>query len=582
MKKVIAIIRTSTEQQEIDSQRQEVLSLATAAGYTLDEIEVVGKKGSSAIKLDEAYLENLNRVYELIEQEPIEAVFAWAIDRIGRQEEILMQFKNRLINKKIQLVIKNPSLTLLNADGTVNAGVELAFSLFATMAKQEMEQKLARFARAKKRNAAIGKATSGNNTPFGYYKDADKFYKIDEYESSIVRLMYELIITKRYSIRLLCKELNDRGYTHRGKKFGAYFVKRYLSSTIPVGYSIGKKGVQYNYPPIISKEQWEAARKIINTNQYDSYKGKRYYFGAKIMVCYECGRHYSTNGNEYRCKLNQHKIELAEQGLPTCENNISLQVSVVDGILWSLTREKRLNYLLKEKGTTVERNTKQIEVNLQKIAAQQAALEKLEQKRAKVTDDYYSDNITEKERDRYLARFTKAKAEALNIIAKLESENQSLQNQIDNLSELSYNAILKLSAEVLTMSDAKAMYELVHQYIKEVTLERFDALGKKGYLFGVTYTDGTTDKVVYLSRLYKTPVFRAGKPTKRADKVYFVADGSYFKPFDADRLKRDKEGNIEPTKVSGVQITDTDAGNTFRQELLKQRELRRKENRKED
>lgn len=571
MKKVIAIIRTSTEQQEIDSQRQEVLSLATAAGYTLDEIEVVGKKGASAIKVDDAYLENLNRVYELIEQEPIEAVFAWAIDRIGRQEEILMQFKNRLINKKIQLVIKNPSLTLLNADGTVNTGVELAFSLFATMAKQEMEQKLARFARAKKRNAAIGKATSGNNTPFGYYKDDNKFFQIDEYESGIVRLMCELITTKRYSIRLLCKELNDRGYTHRGKKFGAYFVKRYLSSTIPVGYSIGIKGVQYNYPPIVSKEQWDAVRAIINANQYNSYKGRRYYFGSKILVCYECGRHYSTNGNEYRCKLNQHKIELEEQGLPTCSNNIGLQVSVVDGILWSLTKEKHLNYLLKEKGTTVERNSKQIEINLQKIAAQQAALEKLEQKRAKITDDYYSDKITEKERDKYLARFTKAKAEAKNVIAKLESENQALQSQIDNLSELSYNSVLKLSAEVLYMTDAKAMYELIHQYIKEVKLERLDALGKKGYLFRVSYYDGTTDKVVYLSRLYKTPVFRAGKPTKRPDKVFFVADGSYFKPFDADRLKRDKDGNIEPTEISGVEITDISAKRIQVEELGRQR-----------
>ena len=206
----------------------------------------------------------------------------------------------------------------------------------------------------------------------------------------------------------------------------------------------------------------------------------------------------------------------------------------------------------------------------------------MEQKRAKITDDYYSDKITEKERDRYLARFAKAKADAKNTIARLESENQSLQSQIDNLSELSYNAILKLSAEVLSMTDVKAMYELVHQYIKEVTLERMDALGKKGYLFRVTYYDGTTDKIVYLSRLFKTPVFRAGKPSKRIDKVYFVADGSYFKPFDADRLKRDKDGNIEPTEVSGVKITDTDAGNTVMQELLKQRELRRKECSKED
>lgn len=575
MKKAIAIIRTSTEQQEIDSQRAEVLSLATAAGYTLDEIEVVGKKGASAIKVDDAYRENLNRVYELLESEPIEAVFAWAIDRIGRQEEILMQFKNRLIKKKVQLVIKNPSLALLNDDGTVNAGVELAFGLFATMAKQEMEQKLARFARAKKRNAEIGKATSGNNTPYGYYKDADKFFRIDEEEASVVRLMYELILTKRYSIRLLCKELNERGYLHRGKKFGAYFVKRYLECTIPVGYSIGKKGVQYNYPPIISKEIWEQARQIVGANKYGSFKGtKHYFFGAKLLICTECKHKYTVNNESYKCKLHTNHIELKEQGLPYCNNRISLLVEVVDGILWSLTKEKHLNFLLKEKGTTEIRNRKQIEVNLQKIAAQRAILEKLEQKRAKANDDYYSDKITEGERDKYLSRFAKDKTKALNAIANLESENQTLQNQLDSLSELSYNSIMKLTADLLTMADEQKMFELVHQYIKEVTVDRIEALNKKGYLFTVYYMDGTTDKVVYLSRLYKTPVFKLGKPDKRIKATFTTEDGVTFNYWQADRIKRDKDGLIIPSEVSGVAITAEKAVATVVDEVKRQREAR--------
>ena len=53
-KKVIAIIRTSTTQQEIDSQREEVIRMALNDGYSIEEIEVVGKAGASAIKVDEA------------------------------------------------------------------------------------------------------------------------------------------------------------------------------------------------------------------------------------------------------------------------------------------------------------------------------------------------------------------------------------------------------------------------------------------------------------------------------------------------------------------------------------------------
>lgn len=148
-KKVIALIRTSTIQQEIDSQREEVLSLILSDGYSMDEIEVVGEKGASAIKMDEAYLKNINRVYELIEQQPIKAVYAWAIDRIGRNRTMLNDFRETLIGKHIQLIIKNPELRLLNPDGSENSGIGLAFSLFAEMAVQEMQQKKARFARAK-------------------------------------------------------------------------------------------------------------------------------------------------------------------------------------------------------------------------------------------------------------------------------------------------------------------------------------------------------------------------------------------------------------------------------------------------
>ena len=64
--KVIAIIRTSTIQQEIESQKQEVLAMALADGYSEKEIVVIGKQGASAIKVDEAYKENMYQVYNLI------------------------------------------------------------------------------------------------------------------------------------------------------------------------------------------------------------------------------------------------------------------------------------------------------------------------------------------------------------------------------------------------------------------------------------------------------------------------------------------------------------------------------------
>ena len=188
-KKAICIIRTSTDKQEIMSQRKEVLSMALADGYAEDDIIVIGKQGASAIKLDDAYMENLRLFYETAEREDVGCVYCWALDRVGRKERILMEFKEFLLEHKLQFKIKTPSLTLLNDDGSVNAGIELAISLFATLAKQEMEQKLARFRRAKQRNREVGRY-QGGRVLFGYKVNKDGFFEPHETNAGIVRSLF--------------------------------------------------------------------------------------------------------------------------------------------------------------------------------------------------------------------------------------------------------------------------------------------------------------------------------------------------------------------------------------------------------
>lgn len=576
-KKVIALIRTSTIQQEIDSQREEVLSLILSDGYSMDEIEVVGEKGASAIKMDEAYLKNINRVYELIEQQPIKAVYAWAIDRIGRNRTMLNDFRETLIGKHIQLIIKNPELRLLNPDGSENGGIGLAFSLFAEMAVQEMQQKKARFARAKKRNSELGKANGGSrNIPFGYMKDANGYFIINEEEAEVVRLMFELHNSGKYSLNKLALELNERGYNHRGKKFTNYFLRMFIKNTVVVGYS-EFKGVVRKYPQIISKEIWEKAQTVLVANQVDTYKGtKHYYLGAKLLRCGSCNYYFSTDGNQYRCKKNHHKVALQQQGLDWCDNNATIITAVFDGMLWSLTREKHLNFLLKEKDVTEGRNRKQIEVNLQKIAAHRVALEKADERRAKVIDDYYSDRITEAERERYLAKFTKDKAEAENAIANLENENVTLQRQLDSLAELSYTSVMKLTASLYKVNDEKAMYELVHQYIKMVTLNRTTIDGKGCSILTFYFYDGTTETLYYFSKNRKQAIYKRGKMDKRLRYAFIDSEGNSYIPYNTDRLERDKEGKIIESEISSVEITDEAAKRIMMAELLRQREERNK------
>ena len=579
-KKVIALIRTSTVQQEVDSQKEEVLDMVKADGYSIDEVEIVGGRGASAIKLDEEYLKNLNRVYELINSTPtIKAVYAWSIDRIGRNEVVLFQLKNFLIEKSVQLIVKNPSLRLLEADGSVNTGVELAFSLFATMAKQEMQQKRARFNRAKKRNAEAGRANGGSkNIPFGYSKDEKGYFVINEEEADIVRLLFELHNSGKYSLNKLALELNERGYLHRGKKFTNFFLRMFIKSTVVVGYSDVYKeetnwSVRRIYPQIISKEQHDLAQQVLRKNQMATYKGtKHYYFGAKLLYCEECNHYYATDGKQYRSKLHSTKITKQQQGLPFCENNKTITVAVLDGVLWSIAREKHLNFLLKEKDITAGRNQKQIKINLQKITSYERIIAKSDVKRAKVIDDFYSDRITEKERERYLTKFTKDKSEAENAIANLNNENQALQRQLDSLAELSYNSIQKLTASLAVMNNEKEMYELVHTYIKKAILQRSIIDGKYCMIITIYFYDGAFDTIYFFSKNRKHALYKKEKTDISKKYIFTDIDGNTYYPYFSDKIKRDKDGKVILPEISSIQITDGTASDIFIQELLKQSE----------
>ena len=476
MKKVIAIIRTSTDKQEVDSQKQEVVSLVLSDGYTEEEIEIVGGAGASAIKLDEAYLANINKVYELIEAGGIESVYAWGIDRIGRNEEVLMQFKNRLINKKVQLVIKNPSLRLLNNDGSVNSGVEIAFSLFSTMAKQEMETKKARFHRGKKRNAESGKF-NGGTVPFGYTLNDDGYYIPFEEEANSVKMAFELMASDKYSVSTLTEELRARGVIFNNRLITYQFVVAILKNTSYIGYR-NKYAFNKKYPRLVSDELFNKVQEVLaNNNSTKGKATKHFNFASLLIKCPVCGRNYiGSHGKKYVCSAHNSPSIRRTMGQKECDNEISIDLSHLDGLLWSISTSLHYEYI---KGLDEQQKidiAEQIRILELKKKESERRISEIAERFERLEDVYIGGRMTKARYEKNLSAIESDERTLSNELAGYDEEINRLNNILNSGGEK--DKIAKwfddnfLITELKAEENEKMMYDIVHKYITSISLER--------------------------------------------------------------------------------------------------------------
>ena len=459
MKKVIVIIRESTIRQEIESQKDEMLKYVLSEGYTGSEIEFVGGSGLSALKLDDQYLRALKKVYSLIEENPsIECVFAWAIDRIGRNEEVLMNFKNFLISKKINLRIKNPNLSLLNDDGTINYGMELAFSLFSTMSKQEMEQKKERFKRAKSRNTKEGKFNGGAETRFGYGVE-NGYFVVNKEEADIVRLIFNEYSSGNYSMQKLSDELNSRGIRNRGKLLNVPFIHKVLITTDYIG--------EGNKAAILDKELFNKCEKIRNNQKSTllTKESKTVHLATKILKCKDCGTNYMANFDRYVC----YKHRFSKRFTDTCSNNLTIIIDVLDNLLWDISYKMHKEYLSIIDEDKVNEVSQKIEILEQKINEAENKLEKMKVRKQRIVT-LYTDGITDTAT--YNQAMNKYNADVLTNKAELDSLLEQLVIAKDTIKYLN-NPVTDIT--ISSDADKKA---IVNKHIKELYIERVGSATK--------------------------------------------------------------------------------------------------------
>lgn len=468
--KSILICRTSTSRQEIDSQIKETKEFAIADGCDENDIVLLAKHGASAIKIDKAYQENMQRVYREIEAGGVGCVYAWALDRIGRNEVVMMQFKEFLVKHGVQLKIKNPALVLLNSDGTVNSGMEIAFTLYITLAKQEMEQKKARFERARKAKQAVGQFVGGR-VLFGYMTDANGYLVENPETAPIVREAFHLYSTGEWGLDKLAEKMRYKGWPQCREQIMSFTIKnrRYI------GESEGCA-----YPQLIDKDTFEKCQQIALRKSTNIGKTCQYWLAAKLITCPQCGFHFTQNHGKYRCTTHVKRLFPHE-----CDCNITFANHKIDPLLYEVALPLEME--LQKQQMSVNKEVLYAELNdlHKEIDNRQEEYDKRVKKAVDRINDLYADGAIDK--DEWKERRAKAVAKADDLkdtISKLKLEADRKQRQIES-SDLGgrtegifgYNFAMR----------AEEVSQMVHRHILDIVPQR---VSDKEVLLSIQTTEG--------------------------------------------------------------------------------------------
>lgn len=334
-KKILCVIRVSTLNQEMDSQRNDMAQWLSGMGYKPEEIEWLEAAGASARSLNAKYLQFLEDIKSITTNQGIKAVAVWHINRLGRVESKLMEMKEYFVENKIQLYVKQSNVTLLDDNGKLTTSGSLVFSMFAAMVVEETAEMMDKMHRGKMQAIAEGRSIA-STICYGFAKDPEtrKEY-VNEQQAEVIRTAFEMYAadthrTKQSSLKIAAY-LTENGYNRRSESFPANRLHKFI-------HNERYRGV------IVPADLYDKCQQI-SADNYRGGKERNYTFAERLIVCPECGRHYRlVGGKGYVCAGHRNEYKGTEK---YCDfhsqiNKQLLEATLVEtcAVWWSEERQK--------------------------------------------------------------------------------------------------------------------------------------------------------------------------------------------------------------------------------------------------
>ena len=520
--KALLLSRVSTPEQhykEFSPQQIDMEAWAKEQGYT--EITPIDSVESGFIDFDSK--KGWNTIIKFLDDhKDYRTIIATEINRIARDESVLMKVKKYLVDNKIQLIIKDLNFWLLNPDGSTSFSTDLVFNIYASMAHFEMLDKKERLQRALRGYRANGYSIGGKEL-FGYdrttvtlsNKKKKQTYKVNEAEKKQIKQVYkwyaygingDLSITSLKRLRLECiqagfdkyfhsqrnlnKCLKEEAYigkkeTHNKMKNPQYWnykdksAPKYIdaNSYVCVYERLIDDELFYKVQERLSKKN--PHKRAVSNNKYVDISHKHITLLSKIAVCPICGKFLTGdyrikdgfNKHTYRCAASRRNIE-------DCSYRKAPSMLSLDSAVWSFLRTK-------VKEINAKRNAQYAAINQDEVNNR---IKNLENELKLIEDDYDDAEYTynqNRRRNRANARekYQKRLDEIDKNKANIEKEIKKNKKVLDELKErdTAEQREKELENNILKISNTKEeIYKYIHLLIKTVkpllTTSRYSVL----------------------------------------------------------------------------------------------------------
>lgn len=468
MKKCIVFARVSTEIQSLDEQSKELQLMASNDGYTKENQYIIEMK-ESAIKLKEEERWGLNKMKELITNDKeIDCLYIWEISRWARKKYILFSLQNYLLERGIQLKVKNPSITLLNPDKTLNQNADWMFTIYAQLAETEMTLKKERFIKGKNEKKKAGYRTN-SKIVFGYTVDENNKFVIHKENAAIVKQIFKMVDT--HSTTEIINKMRGLGvHLTRTIMNTMFHNKSYIGQATDI------HGNTIAYPRLMDDELFYHVQEVLESRSTRG-KERAYNLCQQLIICPNCGHHFACYGTSYSCVYRN--IQRAPSPEQRCSCNIFLHKKWADRLALDIARYSLvvdIRESTKDKRKELKRNISECK---KRLTVLQKELADIDVRIERIGILFEKGTLTY---EKFNARLEDINKDKSRINKEMDYLNKQIDIHEDNLSNALNNQMTKaqirevmskIKKNELSKEDA---FELTHKYIKAIYVKEVEGM----------------------------------------------------------------------------------------------------------